>query len=75
MKLRRFSSVLILLSAVVILFLVAALFTGCANSGIDRDFRSKVSSATVTTQGNWDRATGNAGGTVSTTLQFRDPSK
>lgn len=59
---------------VLVLSLLPILFSaGCANGGVDRDFRSKVKSSTTTVSGNYDPKNQAGGGTITNTLEFRDP--
>lgn len=61
--------------ALLLLTALALCLASCAGSGIDRDFRSKVSGSTTTIGGTYDSANQSGGATLTHTLQFRDPSK
>lgn len=55
--------------------LCAFAVSGCAGGAADRDFRSKVKSATVSTDAEYDPMTRTTRGNLTTTIEFRDPSK
>ncbi len=71
----RVSALLIAL-AFFLACLFAFLFSGCAaSSAVDTDFRRKVQSDTTSVNATYDPQTGGAGGQLTNTIIFRDPSK
>lgn len=53
--------------------IVATIFTGCAGTALDTDFRRKVSESDTTLNGAFDPVSKTTSGQVSNKLIFRDP--